>query len=145
MKTRKKLKILIGFLLLASLSASCVKSTTDSKIFKPARDSGDDSAVSGAIEEGESDLSSPSEANKQKEFLKCLGENPDPVAQDIAEKFEVSFEKVENWYCRGNSFEDITLALMTTRLWEIDTDDVLLAHETKTWDQIWEELEESQQ
>jgi len=81
----------------------------------------------------------------QTEYLTCLTENPHTVAQDITERFQISYQEVENWYCRGYSFEDIMLALMTTKLWGIDTDDVLQAHETQTWDQIWVELDESQQ
>ena len=99
----------------------------------------------GAANQESSQTSSSNGEEGQTEYLTCLTENPHTVAQDITERFQISYQEVENWYCRGYSFEDIMLALMTTKLWGIDTDDVLQAHETQTWDQIWVELDESQQ
>jgi hypothetical protein len=151
MPIRKKLLLIISLTVLSSLTVSCVQPLTNSGIFNPLgknterifqptsddEDEGIGSSESGnrsdAMEEGD------------EEFLTCFAENPQPVAQDIVDKFETSYEMVEDWYCQGNSFEDIMLALMTARLWEIETDDVLLAHETKTWEQIWDELEGAQQ
>lgn len=89
--------------------------------------------------------SGPEFNEDQKEYLKCLEEDPHPVALDISERFETPYQEVEDWYCRGNLFENNLLALMTSRLYEIDPDQALLEQGTKSWDEIWTELDESLQ
>lgn len=133
------------------LSVSCTLSTTESNLFKPEHSD---------VREQIQSLNIPSEEVEEESVeesvgeslevgenvnLECFTEDPNLVAQDISERFETSYDLIEEWYCEGNSFEDIMLALMTSRLWEIDPDQVLLEHETSTWDEIWAELDESLQ
>jgi len=73
--------------------------------------------------------------------VSCPDPDPHPIAEEIAEKFSVSYEKVIHWYCEGNLFEDIMLALLTSKLREVEPDVVLKEILTKSWDEIWEGLE----
>ena len=140
---RKYILILIMLALYSFLSVSCTPSRSESTLFRPDYDD---------VEEQIQPPDNPSdeiveEAVEGEEQVNqdCFTEDPNLVAQDIAERFETSYDLVEEWYCAGNSFEDIMLALMTSRLWEIDPDQILLEHETKTWDEIWADLDESLQ
>jgi hypothetical protein len=131
---RRALLIILPLAASLLLLVSCAQSTTESAVFKPAPDNFEKPTQS------PEDTSVEVEEGIEEEYLKCFQEYPNPVAQDISERFETAYEMVEDWYCQGNSFEDIMLALMTGKLWEIDPDLVLLELETKTWDEIWADL-----
>jgi len=138
--------------------AACGSFNGNAKLFPLEKDQSAETLQSGTDSDQETDQDAGQETAGQNasedtaaageqeeiEYLTCFAENPHPVAQDITDRFDISYQQVEDWYCQGNSFEDIMLALMTSRLWEIDAEDALLAHKNKTWDQLWEELEESQ-
>jgi hypothetical protein len=72
----------------------------------------------------------------------CLGGQTNAIAVSIAEKYpEVSYDQVMTWFCDGAEFEDILLALLTARLSDAETEDLLEDISMGiTWDQIWEEL-----
>jgi len=71
----------------------------------------------------------------------CPEEDPQPIAVSIAEKFDVSYKEVISWYCDdGYIFEDILLALQTSKMSDMDPDTLLEETETKTWEEIWDDL-----
>lgn len=69
----------------------------------------------------------------------CVQTNPHPVAQNIADNYEVSYGQVMEWFCEGSSFDDIMLALETRKLTEIPVEDLLVRAEQTGWDQLWAE------
>lgn len=70
----------------------------------------------------------------------CPEDDPHPIAVSISEKFDVSYEKVINWYCDGYIFEDILLALQTGKMADVEPDELLEQSKMKTWEEIWKEL-----
>jgi hypothetical protein len=139
---RKNLLIMIMLAVFSFLSVSCTLSTSE-PIFKT--ENNDAGEQIQPPDNPSEEIEEESVAAGEKVNRDCFTEDNNLVAQDIAERFETSSDLVEEWYCEGNSFEDIMLALMTSRLWEIDPEQVLLEHETKTWDEIWEELDDTLQ
>ncbi|MFO8036280.1 MAG: hypothetical protein R6U57_06620 [Anaerolineales bacterium] len=76
-----------------------------------------------------------------KEEVTCPEEDPHPMAVSISEKFDVPYQEVINWYCEGEYlFEDILLALQTSKMSDAEPGDLLEQTKTKTWEEIWEEL-----
>ncbi len=69
----------------------------------------------------------------------CVETNPHPVAQNIAAKYEVSYEQVVEWFCGGSNFDDILLALETRKLTDIPVEDLLARAEKIGWEQLWVE------
>lgn len=72
--------------------------------------------------------------------IHCTEVDPHPVAQGIARKFDVTYEEVMTWFCSGNSFDDILLALQTAELIDRPAGELLDMKEDSSWDQLWEEL-----
>jgi hypothetical protein len=72
--------------------------------------------------------------------IHCTEVDPHPVAQGIARKFDVPYEDVMTWFCSGNSFDDILLALQTAELVDRPAGELLIMKENSSWDQLWEEL-----
>jgi hypothetical protein len=58
----------------------------------------------------------------------------------ISETFEVPEEQIETWYCSGESFEDILLALQTGELSDLSPEDILERKDDTGWEQLWAEL-----
>lgn len=78
---------------------------------------------------------------ESKEEETCPEEDPHPVAVSISEKFDVPYQQVIDWYCKGGYFfEDILLALQTSKMSEAEPGDLLEQTESTTWEEIWEEL-----
>jgi len=70
----------------------------------------------------------------------CTDQDPHPVGKSIAEKFDVTYEEVMTWYCRGETFEDILLALQTSKMSDKTPGELLKMKETQSWDDIWDDL-----
>lgn len=83
---------------------------------------------------------SEAEQDEETNTSACPEEDPQPIAVSISEKFDVSYEKVIDWYCDGYIFEDILLALQTSKMSDVEPDTLLKEIEAKTWEEIWEDL-----
>jgi len=70
----------------------------------------------------------------------CVETPPPSMVESISETFEVPEEQIEKWYCSGESFEDILLALQTSELTDLDTEEVLERKDEIGWEQLWAEL-----
>jgi hypothetical protein len=69
----------------------------------------------------------------------CYGSERHKIGQGIADKFEVPYEQIMSWFCGGSQFEDILLALQTSRLISVSTDELLVKRANgQKWDDIWE-------
>jgi len=80
------------------------------------------------------------QSEEEKNTSACPEVDPHPIAVSISEKFDVSYEKVIDWHCDGYIFEDILLALQTSKMSDMEPDTLLKEIETKTWEEIWEDL-----
>jgi len=79
----------------------------------------------------------PATADKQ---VSCTQVNPHPVAMNIADKYNASYDDVMAWFCGGQSFEDILLALETHDLTQVPVEELLESARQSGWDQTWLEL-----
>lgn len=71
----------------------------------------------------------------------CRSEGQVKIGQSIADTFDVEVDQIMDWYCAGNEFEDILLALQTSQGTEINPEDLLNARAGgSTWDEIWQEV-----
>lgn len=70
----------------------------------------------------------------------CVEIDPHPVAEGIADEFEVEYQSVLDWFCKGSTFDDILLALQTSELTDESPESLLAMTEQMTWDEIWNEL-----
>lgn len=71
----------------------------------------------------------------------CYGSETHKIGEGIAEKFEVPYEMIMDWFCVGNQLEDILLALQTSQLISISPDELLTKRVNgQKWDRIWEDL-----
>ncbi len=110
-------------------------------------------ACSGEIGTGADANSDPMDASKAAEEVAptempesteviCPEESPHPIAEDIAGTFDVSYGRVEDWFCSGIPFDEILLALQTQKIIDVDVEHLFNERmQGKTWDQIWNELE----
>lgn len=71
----------------------------------------------------------------------CPLPNPHPVAENIAQKYQLEYTQVIDWYCQGYEFEDILLALQTGKITEVAVEDLLTLSETQSWSEIWEDFD----
>jgi hypothetical protein len=65
---------------------------------------------------------------------------PHPIGESISEKFEVPYEDVMDWFCGGETFEDILLALETQDLSGRSVEELFVMKEQMSWEDIWKEL-----
>lgn len=70
----------------------------------------------------------------------CVETPPPSMVESISETFEVPEEKIEAWYCSGESFEDILLALQTSELTDLEPEEALERKDEIGWEQLWAEL-----
>ena len=70
----------------------------------------------------------------------CSTLNPHPMAEGMAETFEVSYDQVMTWYCDGSAFSDILLALETEQLVDQSAEELLSMVDESTWEEIWVKL-----
>ncbi|MBS3750302.1 MAG: hypothetical protein KGY39_02225 [Anaerolineales bacterium] len=80
------------------------------------------------------------QSEEEKNTSTCPEADPQPIAVSISEKFDVSYEKVIDWYCDGYIFEDILLALQTSKMSDVEPDTLLEEIKEKTWEEIWDNL-----
>jgi len=77
---------------------------------------------------------------QQKQLADCPPTEPHPVAESIAEKYQQDYQEIVDWYCAGYSFEDILVALQTSRLSDLKPLELLERTEEQEWLEIWEDL-----
>lgn len=70
----------------------------------------------------------------------CSTLNPHPLAESMAEQFEISYDEIMAWYCDGYAFSDILLALETEGLVDQSAEDLLSLLATRSWEEIWQDL-----
>lgn len=71
----------------------------------------------------------------------CTLAETHPIAQGIAEKYNVPYEQVVDWACSGESFDDILLALQTSKLTQQSVDALLaMRRAAGSWEEVWQEL-----
>lgn len=70
----------------------------------------------------------------------CVEVNPHPIGESIANKYEVDYEQVMAWFCEGEAFDDILLALETERLTDVPVEEIFKRANEVGWDQLWDEL-----
>lgn len=80
------------------------------------------------------------ESSEEAAYRQCMENESHPIAHSIAEKYEVTYQEIMQWNCAGITFEDILLALQTSKLSKVETSEILHQLEAKTWEQIWKEL-----
>jgi hypothetical protein len=101
-------------------------------------ESGEDIVTSGS--EGESSQDESQVIPTENPETNCSALNPHPMAEGMAETFEVSYDQVMTWYCDGSAFSDILLALETEQLVDQSPEELLSMLEDSTWEEIWQEL-----
>jgi hypothetical protein len=109
---------------------SSQETTTDESDGEPAEDGSD---VESAGDGSDVEPTENPETN-------CSSLNPHPMAEGMAEQFDVTYDEVMTWYCDGFAFSDILLALETEELVEQSTEELLNMLENSTWEEIWGEL-----
>lgn len=70
----------------------------------------------------------------------CPQLDPHPIGESISAKFEVSYEEVMDWFCGGETFEDILLALETQALSGHPVEELFAMKAQMGWEDIWKEL-----
>jgi hypothetical protein len=70
----------------------------------------------------------------------CTDVNPHPIGQGIAETYDVSYDQVMIWFCRGYSFDNIMIALETGEAVNIPAETLLDMLLEKEWEDIWAEV-----
>lgn len=91
-------------------------------------------ACSGDAPEGQSGRSAGLPGNKP---TSCVETNPHPVAENIAGTYKVEYDQVMDWFCGGEAFDDILLALETHKLTDAPVEDLLQRAGQVGWDQVW--------
>ncbi len=69
----------------------------------------------------------------------CTETEPHPAGASIADKLDVSYEQVMDWLCGGETFDDILLALQTSRLSDLTAKELLERKDQIGWEAVWEE------
>lgn len=72
--------------------------------------------------------------------VECAQSEPHPMAESIAEQYGLSPQQVMVWACDGEEFEDILLALETSKLTGRSVEELLQMKGEIGWDQAWVEL-----
>jgi hypothetical protein len=70
----------------------------------------------------------------------CIGTDPNPIGQSIANTYEVPYEQVMTWFCNGYSYENILVALATSEGVDIPADTLLEMLLEMEWEEIWAEI-----
>jgi hypothetical protein len=78
--------------------------------------------------------------DQERQLVDCPPTEPHPVAESIAEKYQQDYQEIVDWYCAGYSFEDILVALQTSRLTDLEPLDLLEKTQGQEWLEIWEDL-----
>ena len=123
---KHRITITAGIFLLALVLAGCRDNSLKATYFQSRPETA-------AEDETSIDANENSETN-------CSATDPHPMAESIAEKFEITYDEVMTLYCDGFAFSDILLALETTQLVDQNTEELLNMLDTKSWEEIWSEL-----
>ncbi len=72
----------------------------------------------------------------------CVGAYTHPVAEWLAEKYEVPYEEIMDWFCEGHyGFGEIVHALVASEETGIPPEELLaMKTELGGWGQVWREL-----
>jgi len=71
---------------------------------------------------------------------RCTEVDPHPLGVSIAEKYDVSYERVMTWFCSGHTFDEILIALQTSGMSDRSPEELLAMRQNRSWDQIWADL-----
>lgn len=72
----------------------------------------------------------------------CVGADPFPPAQALADLYDVSYDEIMGWFCDGYGIGEIMLALRTGEMTGLSADEVLsMKDELGGWGLVWQELE----
>ncbi|NQS91113.1 MAG: hypothetical protein HQ574_01775 [Chloroflexi bacterium] len=123
---KNKITIAFGMILLLLVSAGCQSDSLKASYFQSEPETT-------SLEESTEDPVENPETN-------CAAINPHPVAEGMAETYQITYEEVMTLYCDGFAFSDILLALETTTLVDQSPEDLLALLETRTWEEIWADL-----
>ena len=123
---RNKTIIAVGIFLLLLVSTGCQSDSLKASYFqsKPETTS---------LEEPAGEVNENPETN-------CSAINPHPVAEGMAETFNITYDEVMELYCDGYAFSDLLLAYETTQLVDQSAEELLSLLETRTWEEIWDDL-----
>lgn len=72
---------------------------------------------------------------------RCTEVDPHPLGQSIAETFAVSYERVMGLFCSGHPFDEILMALQTSKMSDRSAEELFAMRAEQSWEQIWAELE----
>lgn len=136
------MKKIIILMLLAGLMTACGGSD-DSPAAAPtagAWNGADVEAGADLAAETEADLAIEAEVSAGEPATRCTEVDPHPLGVSIAEKFDVSYERVMTWFCSGHTFDEILIALQTSGMSDRAVEELLAMRQTRSWDQIWVEL-----
>jgi hypothetical protein len=72
----------------------------------------------------------------------CVGIDPHPVGQKLADAYDVPYEDIMGWFCDDNfGFGEIKLALQAAEALDVLPEDLLaMKDELGGWGQVWKEL-----
>ena len=92
--------------------------------------------VADAADEGEE------EATEEEDAAYCVGADPHPTAQRLAETYDVTYEEIMGWFCGdGYGLGEIKHALETSAATGDSPEDLLaLKDELGGWGEVWQEL-----
>ena len=69
----------------------------------------------------------------------CTETDPHPIGEQIAGTYEREYNEVMTWFCNGDTFDDILIALQTSEATGVSVEELLQRNYEVGWDQVWEE------
>jgi hypothetical protein len=72
--------------------------------------------------------------------INCTETNPHPIGMQIAATYNVTYEEVMTWFCSGEIFDDILLALQTHEATGVPVQELLDLNAIYGWEQVWADL-----
>jgi len=84
--------------------------------------------------------STGSQQDQEQQAADCTLTDPHPVAVSIADKYQWEYQEIIDWYCIGYPFEDILVALQTSKLADVEPIELLERSAEQDWFEIWEDL-----
>ena len=123
---KNKTIISVGIFLLLLVSTGCQSDSLKASYFQSKPETT-------ALEESAGEITENPETN-------CSAINPHPVAEGMAETFDITYDEVMVLYCDGYAFSDLLLAYETTQLVDQSAEELLSLLETRTWEEIWDDL-----
>jgi hypothetical protein len=91
-------------------------------------------------DDGDEDQNGDDEPNDDEENP-CVGADPHPVGQRLADAYELDYDVIMDWFCNGNfGMGEIKHALETGDVLGMDPEDILGLRADQGWGQIWQDL-----